>query len=433
MANVVVVGAQWGDEGKGKIVDWLSIGADVVVRFQGGHNAGHTLVIDGKVFKLALLPSGIVRSGKLSVIGNGVVLDPYHLVSEIEHVGALGVEVTPDNLKIAENVPLILSLHRDLDARRESGGGGGVKTRHHQARHRPGIRGQGRPTGHQAHGSGGTRTRSTTRSTACSPTTSRFVVEWACRRRAFGDDSKGACSPLRPRSCRSWRRHSSFSIVSGARASASCSRARRARMLDVDHGTYPFVTSSNTVAANAATGSGLGPGAIGYVLGIAKAYVTRVGGGPFPTELDNEIGRRIGQRGAEFGTNTGRPRRCGWFDAVLARQAVRTCGIDGLALTKLDILDGFEEINVATGYRLDGREIHYLPASQSAQARIEPIYETIEGWQGVTSKARSWNDLPAQAIKYVRRIEELVGAPVALLSTSPERNDTILVRDPFQD
>ena len=431
MANVVVVGAQWGDEGKGKIVDWLSVGADVVVRFQGGHNAGHTLVIDGKVFKLALLPSGIVRPGKLSIIGNGVVVDPYHLVDEIAKIRAQGVEVTPDTLKIAENAPLILSLHRELDAHREGAATRGTKIGTTKrgigpayedkvarrairlmdlaepdtlddrierllAHHDPLCRGLGLPAPHAS---------------------------------AIRDELLTIAPKILPFMAPTWelldceRRAGKRILFEGAQGA----------LLDVDHGTYPFVTSSNTVAANAATGSGMGPGAIGYVLGIAKAYVTRVGAGPFPTEQDNDVGRLIGQRGNEFGTNTGRPRRCGWFDAVLARQAARICGIDGIALTKLDILDGFEEIKVAVGYRLDGREIDYLPASQSSQARIEPIYETIEGWQGVTSKARSWADLPAQAIKYVRRIEELVGVPVALLSTSPERDDTILVHDPFQD
>jgi adenylosuccinate synthase len=431
LANVVVVGAQWGDEGKGKIVDWLSVGADVVVRFQGGHNAGHTLVIDGKTYKLALLPSGIVRPGKLSIIGNGVVLDPYHLMEEIEKLRAEGVEVTPANLKIAENVPLILSLHRELDAHRESASVAGTKigttkrgigpayedkvarrairlmdladpeTLDGQivrllAHHDPLCRGLGLPPPNAA---------------------------------AIRDELLAVAPKVLPFMA------PTFEILDSERRAGRriLFEGAQGAMLDVDHGTYPYVTSSNTIAANAATGSGLGPRAIGYVLGIAKAYTTRVGGGPFPTELDNEVGRLIGERGREFGTNTGRPRRCGWFDAVLARQAVRTCGIDGLALTKLDILDGFETIKVATRYRLNGKEIDYLPASQSAQARVEPIYETIEGWNGATSKARSWADLPAQAIKYVRRIEELVGAPVALLSTSPERDDTILVHDPFQD
>ncbi len=432
MANVVVVGAQWGDEGKGKIVDWLSVGADVVVRFQGGHNAGHTLVIDGKVFKLALLPSGIVRPGKLSVIGNGVVLDPYHLIDEIEKIRGQGVEVTPGKAQDRRERPAdpvaaprtrrpprigLVARHQD---------------RHDQARHRTGLRGQGRPPRDPPHGPRRARTRSTTRSSGCSPTTTRSAAGSACpppSASAIRDELLAVAPKILPFMA------PTFALLDRERRAGKriLFEGAQGALLDVDHGTYPFVTSSNTVAANAATGSGMGPRAIGYVLGIAKAYVTRVGAGPFPTEQDNDVGRLIGRRGNEFGTNTGRPRRCGWFDAVLARQAARICGIDGIALTKLDILDGFDEIKVAIGYRLDGKEIDYLPASQSAQARIEPIYETIEGWKGVTSKARSWADLPAQAIKYVRRIEELVGVPVALLSTSPERDDTILVHDPFQD
>jgi adenylosuccinate synthase len=431
MANVVVVGAQWGDEGKGKIVDWLSLGADIVVRFQGGHNAGHTLVIDGKVFKLALLPSGIVRPGKLAVIGNGVVLDPYHLIEEIEKIRAQGVEVTPANLKIAENVPLILSLHRELDAHRESGSDRGTKIGTTK-------RGIG-PAYEDKVARRAIRLMDLAESDALDDKIERLLAHHdpLCRGMGLPAPSSSALREellaVAPKVLPFMA--PTFELLDRERRAGKriLFEGAQGAMLDIDHGTYPFVTSSNTVAANAATGSGLGPKAIGYVLGIAKAYATRVGAGPFPTELDNDIGRRIGQRGAEFGTNTGRPRRCGWFDAVLARQAVRTCGIDGLALTKLDILDGFEEIKVATGYRLDGREIDYLPAGQYAQARIEPIYETVEGWSGATSKARSWAELPAQAIKYVRRIEELVGAPVALLSTSPERDDTILVHDPFQD
>ena len=431
MANVVVVGAQWGDEGKGKIVDWLSVAADVVVRFQGGHNAGHTLVIDNQTYKLALLPSGIVRPGKLSVIGNGVVLDPHHLVEEIEKIRAQGVEVTPDNLKIAENVTLILSLHRELDAHRESAEVGGVKIGTTK-------RGIG-PAYEDKVGRRAIRLMDLAEPEFLDGQIARLLAHHEPLRRGLGlsvpsaeaiKDELLAVAPkvlpymapafeLLDRERRAGRRI----LFEGAQGA----------LLDVDHGTYPFVTSSNTVAANAATGSGLGPGAIGYVLGIAKAYTTRVGGGPFPTELDDDIGRLIGQRGNEFGTNTGRPRRCGWFDAVLTRQCVKTSGIDGIALTKLDILDGFDEIKVATHYRLDGKVIDYFPASQAAQARIEPIYETIEGWGEKTVGARSWADLPAQAIKYVRRIEELIGAPVALLSTSPKRDDTILVHDPFQD
>ncbi len=429
MANVVVVGAQWGDEGKGKIVDWLSVGADVVVRFQGGHNAGHTLVIDGKTYKLALLPSGIVRPGKLSVIGNGVVLDPYHLVAEIEKLRSQGIEVTPVNLKIAENVPLILSLHRELDAHREFGGAAKIGTT---------KRGIG-PAYEDKVARRAIRLMDLEDPDALDDKIARLLAHHGPLFRGLGlsppvagairEELLAVAPKVLPFMA------PTFEILDSERRAGKriLFEGAQGAMLDIDHGTYPYVTSSNTVAANAATGSGLGPRAIGYVLGIAKAYTTRVGGGPFPTELDNEVGRLIGERGREFGTNTGRPRRCGWFDAVLVRQAVRTCGIDGLALTKLDILDGFETIKVATRYRLNGEEIDYLPASQSAQARIEPVYETIEGWNGATSKARSWADLPAQAIKYVRRIEELVGAPVALLSTSPERDDTILVHDPFQD
>jgi adenylosuccinate synthase len=431
MANVVVVGAQWGDEGKGKIVDWLSVSADVVVRFQGGHNAGHTLVIDGKTFKLALLPSGIVRPGKLSVIGNGVVLDPHHFAEEVEKIRAQGVEVTPENLKIAENVPLILGLHRELDAHRESSNVAGVKIGTTK-------RGIG-PAYEDKVGRRAIRLMDLADPDELEAKIDRLLAHHDPLRRGLG---------LEPVD-RAALRADLFAIAPKVLPFMAATydlldRERRAgrrilfegaqgALLDVDHGTYPYVTSSNTVAGNAAAGSGLGPGAIGYVLGIAKAYTTRVGGGPFPTELGDETGRLIGKRGNEFGTNTGRPRRCGWFDAVLVRQCVKTSGIDGLALTKLDILDGFDEIKVATHYRLDGKDIDYLPAGQAAQSRVEPVYETIEGWKGETGGARSWVDLPAQAIKYVRRVEELVGAPVALLSTSPEREDTILVHDPFRD
>ncbi|HXW19931.1 MAG TPA: adenylosuccinate synthase [Roseiarcus sp.] len=431
MANVAVVGAQWGDEGKGKIVDWLSVSADVVVRFQGGHNAGHTLVIDGKVFKLALLPAGIVRPGKLSIIGNGVVLDPRHFVEEVAKVRAEGVEVTPDNLKIAENVPLILALHRELDAHRESSSVAGVKIGTTK-------RGIG-PAYEDKVGRRVIRLMDLAEPDDLDAKIGRLLAHHDPLRRGLG------LEPLSPAAVRDELLSAAPGILPFMAATYDLlDRARRAgkrilfegaqgALLDVDHGTYPFVTSSNTVAGSAAAGSGLGPGAIGYVLGIAKAYTTRVGGGPFPTELDDETGRLLGKRGNEFGTNTGRPRRCGWFDAVLVRQCVKTSGIDGIALTKLDILDGFDEIKVATHYRLDGADIDYLPAAQGAQSRVEPAYETIEGWKETTGGARSWADLPAQAVKYVRRIEELIGAPIALLSTSPERDDTILVHDPFRD
>ncbi len=429
MANVVVVGSQWGDEGKGKIVDWLSEQADIVVRFQGGHNAGHTLVIDGVTYKLSLLPSGVVRSGKLSVIGNGVVLDPSALIEEIARLKGQGVEVTPDSLRIAENVTLILPLHRELDALRESSNPG---TQIGTTR-----RGIG-PAYEDKVGRRAIRLMDLADLSVLGGKIDRLLAHHNALRRGMNlpelepkaiYDVLAAVAPrILPYMDSVWslldrkRREGKRILFEGAQGA----------LLDVDHGTYPYVTSSNTVASQAATGSGLGPSAVGYVLGICKAYTTRVGAGPFPTEQDNEIGRTIGERGREFGTVTGRPRRCGWFDAVLVRQTVRTSGIDGLALTKLDILDGFSEINVCVGYRFDGREVDYLPASEHAQARVEPVYETIGGWQERTAGARSFAELPAPAIKYVRRIEELVGCPLALLSTSPEREDTILMRNPFE-
>jgi adenylosuccinate synthase len=429
MANVVVVGSQWGDEGKGKIVDWLSAQADIVVRFQGGHNAGHTLVIDGTTYKLSLLPSGVLRPGKMAVIGNGVVLDPHALIEEIGRLGAQGVKVTPANLRIAENATLILPLHRELDSFRESANSA---TRIGTTR-----RGIG-PAYEDKVGRRAIRLSDLADLPGLPRKIERLLAHHNALRRGCGlaeieaqgvyDELAAVAPRVLPYMDRVWallddrRREGKRILFEGAQAV----------LLDVDHGTYPFVTSSNTVAAQAATGSGLGPGAIGYVLGICKAYTTRVGEGPFPTEQDNPTGRRLGERGREFGTVTGRPRRCGWFDAVLVRQTVRASGINGLALTKLDILDGFDEIRIAIGYRLDGREIDYLPAGERAQASVEPIYETIEGWQATTAGARSWAELPAQAIKYVRRIEELVGCPVAMVSTSPEREDTILVQNPFE-
>jgi len=429
MANVVVVGSQWGDEGKGKIVDWLSQQADVVVRFQGGHNAGHTLVIDGVTYKLSLLPSGVVRPGKLSVIGNGVVLDPRALLEEIDRLKAQGVTVTPGNLRIAENVTLILPLHQELDRTRESA----------NAANRIGTTGRGiGPAYEDKVGRRAIRLMDLANLSALDRKVDRLLSHHNALRRGLGMDQIAAaavCTYLTdvaprvlPYMDSVWslldqkRREGTRILFEGAQGA----------LLDIDHGTYPYVTSSNTVAAQAATGSGLGPSAIGYVLGICKAYTTRVGEGPFPTEQKNEIGQLLGTRGREFGTVTGRPRRCGWFDAVLVRQTVRTSGINGLALTKLDILDGLAEIKICVGYRLDGREIDYLPAGEHAQAQVEPIYETAEGWQAATAGARTWAQLPAQAIKYVRRIEELVGCPVAVLSTSPEREDTILMHNPFE-
>jgi adenylosuccinate synthase len=429
MANVVVVGSQWGDEGKGKIVDWLSEQADIVVRFQGGHNAGHTLVINGTTYKLSLLPSGVVRPGKLSVIGNGVVLDPHALIAEIAHLAKQNIDVTPDNLRIAENTALILPLHRELDAMRESA----------NAELRIGTtrRGIG-PAYEDKVGRRAIRLMDLADGDTLDRRIARLLSHHNALRKGHGldpidgaevrKDLDGVAPQVLPFMDTVWslleqkRREGKRILFEGAQGA----------LLDVDHGTYPFVTSSNTVAAQAATGSGIGPGAVGYVLGICKAYTTRVGEGPFPTEQKNEIGRMLGERGKEFGVVTGRPRRCGWFDAVLVRQTVRTSGIQGLALTKLDILDGFDEIKVCIGYRLDGREIDYLPASEHAQARVEPIYETVDGWREKTARARSWADLPAQAIKYVRRLEELIGCAVAVLSTSPEREDTILMQNPFE-
>ncbi|KAF0229576.1 MAG: adenylosuccinate [Beijerinckiaceae bacterium] len=429
MANVVVVGAQWGDEGKGKIVDWLSEQADIVVRYQGGHNAGHTLVIDSVVYKLSLLPSGIVRGGKLSVIGNGVVVDPFHLIEEIEKLRSQGVVITPKELKLADNACLILPLHRELDAFRE-GSNSGTKIGTTK-------RGIG-PAYEDKVGRRAIRVRDLAEPEALGPKVDRMLAHHNALRRGMGLEEVNAGALLAllrdvapkilPYMDRVWdtldhaRREGKRILFEGAQGA----------LLDVDHGTYPYVTSSNTVSGQASTGSGLGPGAIGFVLGIVKAYTTRVGEGPFPSELFDEIGRKIGENGREFGTVTGRPRRCGWFDAVLVRQTIKTSGIDGIALTKLDILDGFSEIKVCVGYQLDGHMIDYLPASESAQKRLEPVYETIPGWAGSTAGGRSWADLPAEAIKYVRRIEELIGAPVALLSTSPERDDTILVKNPFE-
>jgi len=430
MANVVVVGSQWGDEGKGKIVDWLSERADIVVRFQGGHNAGHTLVIDGVTYKLSLLPSGVVRGGKLAIIGNGVVIDPWALVQEIETIEKQGVSITPENLRIAENATLILPLHRDLDLMREKAAGAG----------KIGTTGRGiGPAYEDKVGRRAIRVMDLQNLDSLKGKIERILTHHNALRRGLNEpeisaeDLHNQLAEIAPRILpyieTVWslldreRRAGKRILFEGAQGT----------LLDIDHGTYPFVTSSNTVAAQAATGSGIGPGALDYILGITKAYTTRVGSGPFPTELDDEIGRTLGEKGHEFGTVTGRSRRCGWFDAALVRQAILTSGIDGIALTKLDILDGFEELKVCTGYELDGKEIDHLPASQGAQARVKPIYETLEGWSESTAGARSWSELPAQAIKYIRRVEELILTPVAMLSTSPERDDTILVHDPFED
>jgi adenylosuccinate synthase len=428
LANVTVVGAQWGDEGKGKIVDWLSNRADVVVRFQGGHNAGHTLVVGNKTYKLSLLPSGVVQ-GKLSVIGNGVVVDPWALLDEIKRVADQGVSITPDLLVLADNASLILPLHRDLDAAREVQAGAG----------KIGTTGRGiGPAYEDKVGRRAIRVADLGDRAALETKMVRLLAHHQALRSGLGlPEADGAAiidslleiaPKILPFARPAWRlldevrRDGRRILFEGAQGA----------LLDVDHGTFPFVTSSNTVSGQAAAGSGLGPRSVGFVLGIVKAYTTRVGSGPFPTELEDEVGRRLGERGHEFGTVTGRPRRCGWFDAVLVRQSVAINGIDGVALTKLDVLDGFEQLKVCVGYKVGDRKLDYLPSDLNGQAGIEPVYETLEGWSESTQGARSWKDLPGAAVKYVRRIEELIGAPVALLSTSPEREDTILMRDPFQ-
>jgi adenylosuccinate synthase len=427
--NVVVVGSQWGDEGKGKIVDWLSEQADVVVRFQGGHNAGHTLVIDGATYKLSLLPSGVLRQGKLSVIGNGVVIDPHALAAEIDRLAGQGVTVSPNNLRIADIAPLILSLHRELDKVRESSSSGT----------RIGTTGRGiGPAYEDKVGRRAIRLIDLSEPEALDGKIGRLLAHHNPLRRGFGLPEVTVAAireellSAAPRVLPFMDRVSE--LLEGRRRAGEriLFEGAQGALLDIDHGTYPFVTSSNTVAAQAAIGSGLGPRAIDYVLGITKAYTTRVGEGPFPTELKDATGKLLGERGKEFGTVTGRPRRCGWFDAAIVRQSVRTAGLDGIALTKLDVLDGLDPIEICVGYRLDGKALDYLPASATTQARLEPVYERIEGWKASTHGARSWAQLPAAAVKYVRRIEELIGCPVAVLSTSPEREDTILVLNPFQ-
>ena len=430
MANVVVVGAQWGDEGKGKLVDWLSERADVIVRFQGGHNAGHTLVIDKEVYKLSLLPSGIVRSGKLSVIGNGVVLDPWHLQEEVSKLAGQGVAISPENLMIAENTPLILPVHSELDHSRESS----------NAVAKIGTTGRGiGPAYEDKVGRRAIRVSDLADPATLSTRIDRLLAHHDALRRGLGmepvvrDDLMERLTDIAPFilqfAAPVWnvlaekRKAGKRILFEGAQGS----------LLDVDFGTYPFVTSSNVIAGQAATGSGMGPGSIDFVMGIVKAYTTRVGEGPFPTELDDADGQRLGERGHEFGVVTGRKRRCGWFDAALVRQTCSTSGVNGIALTKLDVLDGFETLRICIGYDLDGKWFDYLPFAADQQARCVPVYEDMPGWSESTEGARSWADLPANAIKYIRRVEELIGCPVALVSTSPEREDTILVTDPFSD
>ncbi len=430
MANVVVVGAQWGDEGKGKIVDWLSERADVIARFQGGHNAGHTLVIDGAVYKLHALPSGVVRGGKLSVIGNGVVLDPWHLLSEIETLRGQGVEITPETLMIAENTPLILPLHGELDRARES----------QNSVAKIGTTGRGiGPCYEDKVGRRVIRVADLADDATLELRVDRALIHHDALRRGLGldpVDRDGLVAKLREVAPGILEYAAPVWKVMNEKRKAGkriLFEGAQGALLDIDFGTYPFVTSSNVIAGQAATGVGMGPGAIDFVLGIVKAYTTRVGEGPFPTELLDDDGQRLGERGHEFGTTTGRKRRCGWFDACLVRQTCATSGVNGIALTKLDVLDGFETLKICVGYELDGVRMDYLPTAADAQARCTPIYEEMPGWSQSTEGARSWADLPAEAIKYVRRVEELIECPVALLSTSPEREDTILVRDPFAD
>ena len=427
MGNVAVVGVQWGDEGKGKVVDWLASRADVVVRFQGGHNAGHTLVVDGTTYKLSLLPSGVVR-GTLSIIGSGVVVDPWALLGEIDKIRDQGVNITPDVLKLAENATLILPVHSHLDKSRESASGSA----------KIGTTGRGiGPAYEDKVGRRAIRVCDLADPDTLARKVDKLVAHHNALLRGLGAEEVNAkeildallevAPKILPYTSIVWQaldevRHTRKRILfEGAQGA----------MLDVDHGTYPYVTSSNTVAGNVATGSGVGPSQVGYVLGICKAYTTRVGSGPFPTELFDEIGERIGDRGREFGTVTGRRRRCGWFDSVLVRQALKVGGVHGIALTKLDVLDGLKELLICTGYKLNGKIINHFPAAEHLQDKIEPVYETLPGWEESTSGARSWKDLPANAIKYIRRIEELIETPVALLSTSPERDDTIMVNDPF--
>ena len=428
MANVAVIGAQWGDEGKGKIVDWLSQRADVVVRFQGGHNAGHTLVIDGVEFRLSLLPSGIVRPEKVSIIGSGVVVDPWALLKEIDAIKQKGVTVSPANLKLAENATLILPSHGQIDRAREEARGA----------NKIGTTGRGiGPAYEDKVGRRAIRVCDLADPASLPAKIDHLLLHHNALLRGLGAAEVERAPLLAalieiapkvlPYAEPVWR------LLDEAKKSGKRVLFEGAQgiMLDVDHGTYPYVTSSHTHPGQAASGAGIGPGAVGYVLGITKAYTTRVGSGPFPTELKDDIGELLGQRGKEFGVVTGRKRRCGWFDAVMVRQAIKTAGINGIALTKVDVLDGFKEIKVCTGYRLGKEVLDRLPPGAEAQEAVEPIYETIEGWSESTRGARSWAALPALAIKYIRRIEELIEAPVALFSTSPERDDTVLVHDPF--
>ena len=428
MGNVIVVGSQWGDEGKGKIVDWLSVKADVIVRFQGGHNAGHTLVIDGEVYKLALLPSGVVRKGKVSVIGNGVVIDPYALLDEIKRISEQGVSITPESLMIAENAPLILPIHQQVDQAAEAGRGAS----------KIGTTGRGiGPAYEDKVARRAVRVCDLADKDFLKERVESLVAHHNASRKGYGaseidakeiiDGLLKVADKILPFVRPVWKELDEFAKA----GKKILFEGAQGIMLDVDHGTYPFVTSSNTVAGTAIVGSGLGAGGVGCTLGITKAYTTRVGSGPFPTEQDNEIGQGLGERGHEFGTNTGRKRRCGWFDAVMVRQAVKVSGINGIALTKLDVLDGMDKLKICVGYKYDGKEYDYLPASPKIQEEIEAVYEEMDGWSETTAGARDFDALPENAVKYIRRIEELIEAPISTVSTSPEREDTILVKDPF--
>ena len=430
MKNVVVVGSQWGDEGKGKIVDWLSSEADVVVRFQGGHNAGHTLVIDKKVFKLRLLPSGIVRKGKISILGNGVVIDPWSLLNEIEEIKKQGVNVTPDNFMISESASLILPFHQEMDEIREDAAGiGKIGTTR---------RGIGPcyedKVGRRSIRVMDLRSESNLDKRLENVLSHHNAIRKGLNKKIFEKgDLMQKLLKIAPEILKYaqpvWLKIHQYKndrkkiLFEGAQGI----------LLDVDHGTYPFVTSSNTVPAMAATGSGTGPNTINYVLGITKAYTTRVGSGPFPSELKDEIGESLGRRGKEFGTVTARKRRCGWFDGVLVRQTIKISGINGIALTKLDVLDDLEEIKMCVGYNLNGKEIDYLPAASEDQFNIKPIYKTFKGWKTKTQGVRSFKDLPDNARKYIHALEDFVGAKISSISTSPERDDTILVEDPFNN
>lgn len=428
MGNVVVIGAQWGDEGKGKIVDWLSSRSDVVARFQGGHNAGHTLVINGTVYKLSLLPSGIVRENTLAVIGNGVVLDPWALLEEIEKLRNQGVKITPENLCIAENVTLILPVHRELDQIREAAAGAA----------KIGTTGRGiGPAYEDKVGRRGVHLADIADEETLELRLDRLFTHHNALRKGLGQplidrdtltkDLLKVAKEILPYAKPVWKvlqdkiKQGSRILFEGAQGA----------LLDIDFGTYPYVTSSNTIAGQASTGVGTGPGTLDFVLGIVKAYTTRVGEGPFPTELSDATGQRLGERGHEFGTVTGRKRRCGWFDAALVRQSCVTSGVSGIALTKLDVLDGFDELKLCVGYELNGKRLDYLPMAASQQQNLKPVYETMAGWHDVTAGIQDWNKLPENAVKYIRRIEELIECPVSMLSTSPKREDTILVTDPF--